>query len=40
MVRKGAMSIARAREELGYAPRYDMRSGLNGWIDLLLAGKG
>ncbi len=40
MVRKGAMSITRAREELGYAPRYDMRSGLNGWIDLLLTGKG
>ncbi|MCL4764856.1 MAG: NAD-dependent epimerase/dehydratase family protein [Hyphomicrobiaceae bacterium] len=40
VVRKGALSIARAREELGYAPRYDMRTGLDGWIDLLLAGKG
>lgn len=40
VVRKGALSIARAREELGYAPRYDMRTGLDGWIDLLLTGKG
>lgn len=40
VVRKGALSIARAREELGYAPRYDIRTGLNGWIDLLLTGKG
>lgn len=40
VVRKGALSIARAREELGYAPRYDMRTGINAWIDLLLTGKG
>lgn len=40
VVRKGALSIARARGELGYSPRYDMRTGLNGWIDLLLTGKG
>lgn len=40
VVRKGALSIARAREELGYSPRYDMRTGLNAWIDLLLTGKG
>ena len=40
VVRKGALSIARAREELGYSPRFDMRTGLNGWIDLLLTGKG
>jgi nucleoside-diphosphate-sugar epimerase len=40
VVRKGALSIARAREELGYAPRYDMRTGINEWIDLLLTGKG
>jgi UDP-glucose 4-epimerase len=39
-VRKGALSIARARQELGYQPRYDMRRGLHAWIDLLLTGKG
>ena len=39
-VKKGALSIARARQALGYRPRHDMRSGLHGWIDLLLAGKG
>ncbi len=39
-VKKGALSTARAQQELGYRPRYDMRSGLHGWIDLLLAGKG
>jgi UDP-glucose 4-epimerase len=39
-VKKGALSIARARQELGYLPRYDMRRGLHAWIDLLLTGKG
>ena len=39
-VKKGGLSIDRARQALGYRPRYDMRSGLHGWIDLLLAGKG
>ena len=39
-VRKGALSIARARAELGYEPRFDMPRGLNAWIDLLLTGKG
>ena len=28
LVRKGALDIARARAELGYAPRYDVRAGL------------
>ena len=40
VVRKGALSIARARQELGFEPRYDIRTGLNAWIDLLLTGKG
>jgi len=39
-VRKGALSIERARRELGYLPRWDMASGLSAWIDLLLTGKG
>jgi nucleoside-diphosphate-sugar epimerase len=32
-VRKGALDITRARRELGYAPRYDIRSGLHAYID-------
>lgn len=40
VVKKGALSIARARTELGYAPAYDMRRGLHEWIDLLLTGEG
>ncbi len=39
-VKKGALSIERARRELGYAPRWTMASGLDDWIDLLLTGKG
>lgn len=39
-VRKGALSIARAREELGYKPKWNVAQGLNDWIDLLLTGKG
>jgi len=39
-VPKGALSIERARSELGYQPRWDMRRGLNDWIDLLATGKG
>lgn len=39
-VRKGALSIARARKELGYEPRWDMARGLSAWIDLLLTGEG
>lgn len=39
-VRKGALSIERARRELGYAPRWTMAAGIDAWIDLLLTGKG
>jgi UDP-glucose 4-epimerase len=39
-VRKGALSIARARKELGYEPRWDLARGLSAWIDLLLTGEG
>ena len=31
-VRKGALDIARARADLGYAPRFTIRSGLADWI--------
>lgn len=31
-VRKGALSIARARTDLGYAPRFSIRDGLADWI--------
>lgn len=31
-VRKGALSIARARADLGYAPRFSVRDGLGDWI--------
>lgn len=40
VVTKGALSIARAKAELGYQPRWDMRRGIHDWIDLLLTGKG
>jgi len=33
VVRKGALNISRAREELGYEPRYDVRSGLAAYIE-------
>jgi nucleoside-diphosphate-sugar epimerase len=39
-VKKGALSIERAKRELGYKPRWTMETGLNAWIDLLLTGKG
>lgn len=39
MVRKGALSIARARADLGYAPRHDIRSGLAAWIKARRAGE-
>ncbi len=39
-VRKGALSIERARRELGYHPRWTMADGLNRWIDLLETGIG
>lgn len=32
-VKKGALDIARARTELGYNPRYDIRSGLAAYLD-------
>lgn len=32
VVRKGVMDIQRARDELGYAPRFDMRRGLHEWL--------
>ena len=39
-VKKGALSIERAKTELGYRPKWDMRRGLHDWIDLLLTGHG
>lgn len=39
-VKKGALSIERARRELGYAPRWSMRRGLEHWIDMLETGEG
>lgn len=39
-VKKGALSIERARRELGYAPRWTMAAGLDAWIDLLRNGTG
>lgn len=35
VVRKGILDISRARAELGYAPRFDIRSGLEAYIDAL-----
>lgn len=35
LVRKGAMGIARARAELGYAPAYDIRAGLAAYVAAL-----
>jgi nucleoside-diphosphate-sugar epimerase len=32
-VRKGALDISRARQELGYAPRYDIRAGLHAYFN-------
>ena len=33
VVRKGALDISRAREHLGYAPKYDIRAGLTAYIE-------
>jgi UDP-glucose 4-epimerase len=38
--RKGALDISRAKAELGYAPRYDIRAGLIANIEALRAGEG
>jgi nucleoside-diphosphate-sugar epimerase len=32
-VKKGALDITRARNELGYSPRYDIRSGLEAYLE-------
>jgi nucleoside-diphosphate-sugar epimerase len=39
-VRKGALDIARARRELNYAPRYDIRSGLAAYVEARRQGCG
>jgi nucleoside-diphosphate-sugar epimerase len=39
-VRKGALDVTRARSELGYAPRYDIRSGLEAYLEASRAGTG
>jgi len=39
-VKKGALDITRAREHLGYAPRYDIRAGLAATIEALRAKAG
>lgn len=38
VVRKGALAIDRARAELGYSPRYDIRSGIAAYIAAARAG--
>lgn len=38
-VRKGALSIARARADLGYAPRFSIRTGLADWIAARRSGR-
>jgi nucleoside-diphosphate-sugar epimerase len=35
MVRKGALDVTRAATELGWRPRYDIRSGLAAYIRAL-----
>lgn len=35
LVRKGAMDVTRARDELGYAPAYDIRTGLAAYVAAL-----
>ncbi len=37
VVRKGALDVSRARAELGYAPRYDIRRGLDAYVKALRA---
>lgn len=39
LVRKGALDIARARAELGYAPRFDIRAGLEAYLRAWRAGQ-
>lgn len=39
VVRKGALDISRARAELGYAPRYDIRAGLGSYLAAWRAGQ-
>lgn len=39
-VRKGALDIARARTELGYAPRYDIRAGIAAYLEARRSGGG
>jgi len=39
-VRKGALDITRARTELGYAPRYPIKTGLAAYVEATRAGKG
>ena len=34
-VRKGALDVSRARAELGWAPKYDMRAGLAAYLGAL-----
>ena len=35
LVRKGALDISRAKEEFGWAPKFDIRSGLAAYIEAL-----
>jgi nucleoside-diphosphate-sugar epimerase len=39
-VRKGALDISRARRELGYEPRYDIRAGLAAYVEARRHGTG
>jgi len=39
-VRKGALDIARARNDLGYEPRFPIKRGLAAYIDATRAGRG
>lgn len=38
VVRKGALDISRARAELGYVPRFDLRAGLRSYVANLMTG--
>jgi len=39
VVKKGSLAITRARADLGYAPRFDIRAGLAAWIAARRAGE-
>jgi UDP-glucose 4-epimerase len=39
-LRKGALDITRARNELGYQPRYPIRQGLAAYVDATRSGRG